>query len=152
MSKEVLFRLSWFNLSLLPWNMVKDNSAPKHQIIIAQIQKIGISQVVASDEDTCHQNGKPSFSASLQPFDLWSLLLYPTNTITRPCRPWKPVVWHWQFSSQVQYCYVLCAPPSLGVVLDTEPIVRTKTSVGFFWQELRNPTNAPTLKHAVAPT
>ena len=67
MSKEVLFQFSWFNLSLLPWNMVKDNSAPKHQIIIAQIQKIGIWQVAASDEDTSHQNGKPSFSASLQP-------------------------------------------------------------------------------------
>ena len=37
------------------------------RVIIAQTQKIGRSQVVASHEDVCDHNGKPSTPISLLP-------------------------------------------------------------------------------------
>ena len=57
-----------FSLSLIPGSMDRDNSARNHWFRIAQIQKNGVLQVVASVENVCDQNtGKPSNPTSPRP-------------------------------------------------------------------------------------
>ena len=40
--------------------MDREKKARNHQLLISQAKKIGVLQVVVSDEDACDQNGKPS--------------------------------------------------------------------------------------------
>ena len=58
------------------------NRAHNNLFLIAQSHKIGVLQVVVSDEDVCNWNGKPSHPPS-HILNLLPLLPYPTNTITR---------------------------------------------------------------------
>ena len=71
------------NLPLLPQSMESDNRAYDHWLLIAQAQKIGVLQLVVSDEDACNGNGKPYNSPTPIPPNPFSLLPYPTNTIAR---------------------------------------------------------------------
>ena len=57
----------YFDLSLLSQSMARVDSAHNHWFLIAQTQKIGILQVVASNKDFCDQSGKPSAPLSLIP-------------------------------------------------------------------------------------
>ena len=52
-------REDFFYLSLLSRNINRDKCTHSHWLLIAQTQKIGISQVAASDRDTFDRNGKP---------------------------------------------------------------------------------------------
>ena len=48
------------DLSLSSRNMDGEKCAHNHWFLVAQTQKIGISLVAASEDDTCDQNGNPS--------------------------------------------------------------------------------------------
>ena len=54
-----------FNLSLLSQSLDSDNRAHNQLVLIAQAQKIGVLQLVASDQNACNWNGKPSNPLSL---------------------------------------------------------------------------------------
>ena len=51
-------------LSLVPQSMDRDKSNDYVWFLIAQTQKIGVLQVVATNEDACEQNGKLLTSTS----------------------------------------------------------------------------------------
>ena len=65
MSKWVLRGLALLWLALLPGRMDRDKSTYNHWYLIAHTRKFVALQVVASDEDTCDQNGNPSTLPSL---------------------------------------------------------------------------------------
>ena len=50
---------------MLPRNMDTDKCAHNHLFLNTQTQKIGISLVAASEENTCDPNGKPSTPTNL---------------------------------------------------------------------------------------
>ena len=71
-SHATTFLINHSHLSLLAWSMNKMNS-PYHQwFLIVQAQKVGVLQVVASDEDNCDQNTK----MSTQPFPIPLIYYY----------------------------------------------------------------------------
>ena len=71
-SHATTFLINHSHLSLLAWSMNKMNS-PYHQwFLTAEAQKVGVLQVVASDEDNCDQNTK----MSTQPFPIPSIYYY----------------------------------------------------------------------------
>ena len=65
-----------FNLSFLPESMDSDNRAHNHWILIARAEKIGMLQVVVSDEYASNRNGK--LSNPPIPSTHFALLPYPT--------------------------------------------------------------------------
>ena len=67
LSEGVLWRLTLFQLSLLPGSIDRDNSTHNNRILITQTMEIAILQVVTSDEDACNQNGKTSTPPSPLP-------------------------------------------------------------------------------------
>ena len=71
------------DLSLLPQSMDSDNEVYDHWFLNAQFQKIGVMQVVVSDVDVCHRNGKPFNSTFSHNLNFLSLFPYLTDTITR---------------------------------------------------------------------
>ena len=62
--------------------MGREISDHNRRFLIAQTQKIGVFQVVVSDEDACNQNGKPSNLPSPIP-SAYAITPYTTNTIRR---------------------------------------------------------------------
>ena len=54
-----------FNISLLPQSMDSDSRAHNHLFLIAQVQKIGVLQLVISDDYACNRYGKSSNLPSL---------------------------------------------------------------------------------------
>ena len=78
-----------FSFSLLPQSIDRDSS---HWFFIAQAQKIGVLQVLVSEEYACNQNGKPSSSPSLIP---WTHIYF-FQTLLTPSKenklPYKPVI------------------------------------------------------------
>lgn len=80
----------FFDSSLLPRNMNRDNSAHNHWFLNNQTKKIDISQVVASDEDICGQNE----NHPLQPFPCITYYYYIHTLVTLSeddTHPWKLV-------------------------------------------------------------
>ena len=79
-----------FDSSLLPQNMNKDNSTRNHWFLNNKAKKIGILQVVASDEDICDQNE----NYPLQPFPCPTCYYYFHTLVILSEdneRPWKLV-------------------------------------------------------------
>ena len=77
--------------NLLPQSMDSENRAHSHWLLIDQAQKIGVLQVVISDEDVCNWNSTPSNPHSLIP----STYCYYFHTLLIPSQvlafSWKPV-------------------------------------------------------------
>ena len=65
-----------FNLSLLPQSMDSDSRVYNQWFLVAQAQKVGVLQVVVSDEDVCNWNSKPSNPPSLIPSLLYCHYFY----------------------------------------------------------------------------
>ena len=78
-----------FNFFLFPQSMDSDNRGHYYWFPIAQAHKIGVLQVVVSDEDACYWNGKPTNPASLIPsnyFYYFHTLLIPLQELTFPSK------------------------------------------------------------------
>ena len=72
--------------------MESDNRAYNHWLLIAQAQKIGVLQLVVSDENACNGDGKPYNSPAPIPptySHYFHTLLIPSQELTFP---WKPTV------------------------------------------------------------
>ena len=84
-TKELWSLVSIFNLSLFPQSMGSDSRAHNHWFLVVQTYKIGILQVVVSDEDVCNWNGKSSGPPSLTPSTYchyFHTLLIPSQELT----------------------------------------------------------------------
>ena len=73
--------------------MDSDSTAHNHPVLIAQAKKIGVLQVVVSDEDAWNGNGK----ISNLPFSIPSTYCHYFHTQRLPSQeltfPWKRAVW-----------------------------------------------------------
>ena len=82
-----------FDLSILSKSMGSDNRTHNHWFLIAQAQKIGVLQVVVSNEDASNWNDKPFNPPSLIPptyCHYFHTLLIPSQKLTFL---WKSVAW-----------------------------------------------------------
>ena len=82
-----------FDVSILPQSMYSDNRTHNHWFLIAQVQKIGVLQVVVSDEGASNRNDKPFNPPFLIPptyCHYLHTLLIPSQKLTFL---WKPVTW-----------------------------------------------------------
>ena len=71
-----------FNLSLLPQSMDSGVRVHNHWFLITQPYKIGVLQVVVSDEGACNWNGKPFHP----PFLISSIYIHYFHTLVTPSR------------------------------------------------------------------
>lgn len=60
--------------------MDRDKCIQNHCFLFAQIKKIGIAQVVASEENTCDQKGNQSLLQLLCPQPI-TTISYPSNSL-----------------------------------------------------------------------